>query len=56
LKIFYCYSPNLKSALVNKGINYLHKGINDRTNKTFWVFEGTQALNNFLDIWSSKKK
>jgi hypothetical protein len=56
LKLFYCYSPNLKNALIERGHKCLFRGKHEKTNKTFWTFEGTKALNNFLDIWSSKKK
>lgn len=47
-KLFYCYSPILKKALLHNGFRYLHKGINNKTNKHFWVFENSSELDNYF--------
>ena len=48
-KFFYCYSPVLKCALLKNGFSYLHKGLNEKTNKSFWVFDNTPDLIEFKD-------
>ena len=47
-KLFYCYSPILKKALLHNKFQYLHTGINNKTNKKFWVFENTNALDDYF--------
>lgn len=55
-KLFYCYSTNLKRFLIeDNNIKYLSKGVNDRTNKNFWLFERTEKLKKCLDEWSLRK-
>ena len=49
MRKFYCYSAKLRKELVDKGIKYLHKGVNEKTNTPFWAFEGTVELNSFLE-------
>jgi hypothetical protein len=50
--LFYCYSPNLKNFLTEHGIKFLHKGLNESTQRTFWVYERNVNLNNSLTKWS----
>ena len=47
-KLFYCYSPILKKALLHNKFKYLHTGINNKTNKKFWVFENTNELDDYF--------
>lgn len=49
-RLFYCYSIKLKKELNNFGIKYLHSGVHNKTKKTFWVFEGTKELNDYLEL------
>lgn len=51
LKLFYCYSPNLKKYLCNNGLKFLHIGVHQKTKRKFWVFEGNEALNFYLSEW-----
>lgn len=56
MRMFYCYSPNLKKFLLENGCKYLHIGINQRTNKNFWLFEGDEKLNELLKKWRENKQ
>lgn len=56
-QFFYCYSPKLMSHLVNnKKIRYLHKGINDKTGKNFWLFKRDTRLKDVLNEWTLNKE
>lgn len=54
-ELFYCYSGKLKKFLMSKGIRFLHKGINDSTNKWFFVYSRTDDLYKALTEWSQNK-
>lgn len=49
LRYFYCYSKRLKNALVKNGFNYICVGTNSKTGGKFYLFLGTEALNNYKD-------
>jgi hypothetical protein len=54
---FPCYSPNLYKYLkYNHNIPYIIKGINPNTNKTYWLFETTDQLQQILNQWSANKQ
>jgi len=53
--LFYCYSGKLKQFLCNKGFRFLHKGLNDSTNKQFWVFIKDEKLNEARTQWSKRE-
>lgn len=48
-RLFFCYSERLKNALVANGFKYICVGINERTNSRFWLFWGTNELNDYKD-------
>jgi len=48
--LFYCYSPILKRALLHNEFKYLHVGINNKTNKKFWVFNNTPELDEYFHL------
>lgn len=54
-KIFYCYSKPLRDFLVEHGEKHFSKGIHEKTNKKFWMFYGTEKLNQLKDQWRSMK-
>jgi hypothetical protein len=57
LKEFYtCYSINLMRFLKAHGFSYISRGVNDRTGRTFWVFEVTPKLSEALTNWSKNSK
>ena len=46
-KFFYCYSERLKNALLANGFKYVCEGINKNTKSRFYLFVGTEELNNY---------
>ena len=54
-RYFYCYSYPLKEFLLTNGQSSIVAGIHPRTNKKYWVFEGTEQLNNLLTEWKLRK-
>ena len=55
MKIFYCYSRNLRDYFAKQDIRYLNTNINPSTNKRYWMYEGTEQLNNLLKTWRTEK-
>lgn len=52
--LFFCYSPNLKKFLCKeKNIQYIAKGINSETKKTYWLFIKTDNLSLALTEWTN---
>ena len=54
-KYFYCYSYPLKEFLLSNGQVSIVSGIHPRTKKKYWVFVGTEQLNNLLTEWKLRK-
>lgn len=54
-RYFYCYSYNLKCFLLENDQRFITSSINKNTNKKFWVFEGTDELNELLECWKNRK-
>lgn len=54
-KYFYCYSWPLKEFLIKNGQASIVSGIHPTTNKKYWVFDGTDELNNLLTKWKVMK-
>lgn len=54
-KYFYCYSYPLKEFFKNHGLKYITAAKNQTTNKTYWLFEGTEKLNKLLQEWRLNK-
>lgn len=50
-KYFYCYSWPLKDFLIENGQVSIVSGIHPTTKKKYWVFDGTDELNNLLTKW-----
>lgn len=50
-KYFYCYSWPLKEFLIKNGQTSIVAGKHPKTDKKYWVFEGTEQLNNLLTEW-----
>ena len=55
-KYFYCYSKPLKDFLLNSGERFINKSVHEKTQKKYWLFEGTEQLNNLLAEWRLRKK
>jgi len=54
-RYFYCYSNPLKNFLLSNGERYINKSIHEKTKKKYWLFEGTENLNNLLAEWRNRK-
>lgn len=54
-RYFYCYSYPLKEFLVNNNLRFITAAINQSTNKRYWLFEGTDRLNELVEAWRLKK-
>lgn len=54
-KYFYCYSRNLKNRLLDEGERFICVGINERSNKRFWLFEQSEKLSEVLSDWKASK-
>ena len=54
-KYFYCYSYPLKEFLIANGQISIVAGRHPLTNKKYWVFHGTEQLNNLLTEWKFRK-
>ena len=52
LYIIYLY---LKEFFTKHGLNYATAAINQSTNKRYWLFEGTDKLNDLLNQWRLNK-
>jgi len=46
-RLFFCYSERFKKALLANGFVPLCTGLNVLTFKRFWLFDGTQELNDY---------
>lgn len=55
-RYFYCYSYNLKEFLRSSGLRFVAASVNYNTQKKYWVFEGTEQLNELLDLWRSRRE
>ena len=55
MKYYYCYSYPQKEFLKNNGFNYISAGTNLTTNKRYWLFESSDRLNEFLQVWRDNK-
>ena len=54
-KYFYCYSYPLKEFLLSNGQASIVAAIHPKTHKKYWVFDGTEQLNNLLTEWKLRK-
>lgn len=54
-KYFYCYSYPLKEFFKKNGLSYITAAQNKGTSKTYWLFEGSEKLNNLLQEWRLNK-
>lgn len=55
-KLFYCYSKRLLNFAKDNGIQYICQGINNKTNKKYWVYERNEILKNILDEFNKLKQ
>ena len=55
-KLFFCYSERLKRALVANGFKPICLGLNSKTDTKFWLFWGTQELNDYKNNKYQKER
>ena len=55
MKIFYCYSMKLRDFFADNGLRYFNTNTNPSTDKRYWMYEGTEKLNNLLKVWRTKQ-
>ena len=53
MKLYCCYSLNLRNFLYSKGLRYELAARN--TNKLFWIYFKTKELDNYLNEWTITK-
>ena len=47
MRKFYCYSVRLKNALIANGFTPISYGVNPSSGAPYWVFEGTEQMNDY---------
>lgn len=55
VKIYRCYSNNLKEFLMLKGLEYVDIAKDHKTDKTFWMFLKCEDLDRALTEWSNSR-
>ena len=55
MKLYCCYSLNLRNFLYSKGLRYELAARNPNTNKLFWIYFKTKELDNYLNEWAITK-
>ena len=55
IKLYYCYSINLRNFLYDNGIKYKLAALNPNSKKLFWVYIKDATLDRLLGEWSETK-
>lgn len=55
VRVYRCYSNNLKEFLMSKGFEYIDIAKDHRTDKTFWMFLKCEGLDKALTEWTNSK-
>lgn len=54
--IFVCYDISLRNYFTSKNIKWLITGLNQTSNKSFWVYDNTDENVKFIiEQWKNKK-
>lgn len=56
VKLYCCYSLNLRNFLYKNGIRYELAALNPNSNNLFWVYIKTEKLDKLLTKWSFDNK
>ena len=54
-KPFFCYSYYLKEYFCKNGLRYITASINQSTGKRYWLFEGSEKLDELLNEWRANR-
>ena len=55
MKYFFCYSEPLMKFLKLNDEKYITQAKHCKTDKIFWLFEGSNKLNELLTLWNNQK-
>ena len=55
IKLFPCYSINLRDYLMSKGLRYKLSALNEKSGKKMWIFIDDEKLNSCLVEWKKTK-
>ena len=53
IKLYTCYSINLRNFLYKNGVKYKLAARNPNSNKLFWVYIKNEQLNELLNEWAN---
>jgi len=53
VKLYCCYSLNLRNFLYENGLRYELAALNPNSKKLFWVYIKNKKLDELLDKWSA---
>lgn len=56
VKLYCCYSLNLREFLYNNGLRYELAALNPNSKSLFWVYIKDEKLDRLLNEWSANKK
>ena len=56
VKLYCCYSLNLRKFLFNNGVEYDLAALNPNSQNLFWVYVKDEKLDKLLNEWSANKK
>jgi hypothetical protein len=54
VKLYYCYSLNLRNYLRDNGVKYKLCALNPNSQKRFWIYIKDKNLDILLDKWSNR--
>lgn len=54
VKLYYCYSLNLRNYLRDNGVKYKLCALNPNSQKRFWIYIKDKKLDVLLDKWTNK--
>lgn len=55
MKLYCCYSLNLRQYLERHGLKYELAALNPNTHKLFWIYEKNNELDKLLTEWTKNK-
>ena len=56
VKLYCCYSLNLRKFLFNNGVEYDLAALNPNSQNLFWVYVKDEKLDKLLTEWSANKQ
>jgi len=53
--LFYCYSCKMKDFIKSQGLSYLTKAKHPKTDRVFFIFKKSLALDKAIELWNGIK-